>query len=529
VLDSIITLMAKDNKFTVIIDNVFGGLSPTEFFSTTPGQFQDSKAIDPDLPKDDSAIKTSGYLRPTSLAKFSASTVTGTPRWIVTNPKTENIYVYASDGKIHTVDSALTMGADVATLSTASGNGAAYYDNYAYFARNADVARYGPLNGSPSVTTTYWTSTLSLTAPSNTTYPSINGVAIPNHAMHRHTDNKLYFCDVHANNYGILNYIKTSRTSVEGDTNDSSAYNALDFGYGEYPTCLETYNTFLAVGLIEGTGTTTLQKPAKVSFWDTTSASFQQITSVELPDPLITAMRNVNGILYVFTGNASGGFRVLQFKGGYSYKEIYYSEEGGPPFQGAVDHFLNRLIWGGYVTRPSSNAIVYANGSKQGNIPMGVHKIYASTSAGSNQNVTACKYVLHSNNRQPGLIVGWKDGSSQGLDKISTTYGAATFWSETFRLGRPFQILKVFTPLAQAVAANMTLVPKIYVDDASSSTALTTINSTNYAASQRNIVQYPSSISGKHNFFLELVWSGTTLLTVALPIIIEGEYLDDSG
>lgn len=503
-----------------------GGTSPMEFFSY-PGQFQASRAIDPDLPKDDSSVKTSGYLRPTALAKFSSTTVTGTPYWILTNPKTQNIYVYASDGKIHTVDSSLAIGADVATLSTASGGGAAYYDNYHYFARNTDIARYGPLNGSPSVTSDYWTNSLSLTAFSNTTYPSVNGVAIPNHAMHRHTDNKLYVCDVHAGNYGILNYVKTTKTTVEGDTNDSSAYNALDFGYGEYPTCLETYNTFLAVGLIEGTGTTVLQKPAKVSFWDTTSVSFQQITSVELPDPLITAMRNVNGILYVFTGNASGGFRVLRFQGGYTFDEIYYSEEGAPPMQGAVDHFLNRILWGGYVTRPTSNAIVYAFGSKQKKIPMGVHQVYASTSAGSNQNVTAFKIVTHASNKQPGVIVGWKDGSSQGLDKITTTYGGATFWSEVFRIGRPFQIKKVRIPLAQAVAANMTVIPKIYVDDSASSTALTTINNTNYTASERNIIQHPAGVTGKHNFFLELVWSGTALLTVALPITIEGEYLDD--
>lgn len=518
--------MARDNSFQITIDSVFGGESATEFFSQK-GQFQSSVAIDPDLPKDDSAVKTSGYLRPTSLAKFSASTVTSTPRWIVTNPKTQNIYVYAADGKVHTVDSSLAIGADVATLASASGNGAEYYDNYAYFAKNADVARYGPLDGSPAVTTAYWTSTLSLTAPTNTTYPSLNGVAIPNHPMHRHTDNKLYFGDVHANGYGILSYVKTSKTTVEGDTNDSSAYNALDFGYGEYPTCLETYNTFLAVGLIEGTGTTTLQKPAKISFWDTTSASYSQITSVELPDPIITALRNVNGTLYAFTGNASGGFRVLRFGGGYSFDEIYYSEEGAPPFAGAVDHFLNRIIWGGYTTRPSTNAVVYAYGSKQKGIPMGVHKIYASTSAGATQNVTALKYVLHASNKQPGVIVGWKDGSSQGLDKISTTYGAAKFASETFRMGRPFQIKKVRFPLAQAVAANMTLIPKIYVDDASSSTALTTINSTNYASSERNVIQYPAGLTGKHNFYLELAWSGTVLLTAALPITIEGEYLDD--
>lgn len=518
-------------KGTIRIESVFGGIASTENFSRKGGEFNASVGIDPDIPRDDTAIKTSGYLRPTALEKFSGSTVTGAPMWILTNPKTENIYVYATDGKVHTVTSSLVIGADVATLSSSTANGAEYNDNYNYFATNTTVARYGPLNGSASMDTSYWVTTLAKTALSNTTYPTIRGVAIPNHPMHVHTDNKLYFGDVLSDsaantNKGALHFIKTSKTTVEGDTDGGATYNALDFSYGQYPTCIETYNTSLAVGLIEGVGTTTLQKPARVSFWDTTSESFQQITSVELPDPLITAMRNMNGRLFVFSGNAQGGFRVTEFAGGYSYKEVYYSPEGVPPFQGAVDHFLNRLIWGGYVTVPEAAAVVFGYGSKQRAVSMGTHAILKSTSAGSTQNVTAVKYVLHANNTNPKVIIGWKDASSQGLDKISTTYGTSNFWSETFRLGAPFDITKIRIPLAQAVAANMTLIPKIYVDDQSTSTALTTINNTNYPNSERNIVQYPH-IPGQHNMMLELRWTGTSLLTVALPITIEYETKDD--
>ena len=155
----------------ILIETIFGGFGETEFFGQK-GQFLASIGLDPDMPKDDNSLKISGYLRPTAMEKFSGIEITGNPMWIITNPKTNNIYVYATDGKIHLVSSALAMGTSPGTLTTASGNGGAYYDNYIYFRKNTDVARYGPLNGTPTLTQDYWVTTLSKTALANTTYPS---------------------------------------------------------------------------------------------------------------------------------------------------------------------------------------------------------------------------------------------------------------------------------------------------------------------------------------------------------------------
>lgn len=504
------------------IETILGGQAPSEFFASK-GQFQSSIGIEPDFPKDDSSIKTSGLLRPTAMEKFSSTEITGVPLWFVTNPKTTNTYLYANDGKVHTIASNLTMGTALnggSALSTSSGNGADYYDNYAYFIKNTDVARYGPLNGSPSLTQDYWTNALAKTALVDTTYPSIRGVEIPNHPTHRHTDNKLYIGDV-VGNQGVLHFIKTTKSSVEGDTNDGSTYNALDFPFGYYPTSIETYGNDLAVALIEGVDTTIKQKRAKISFWDTTSDSYQRITDVEFPDPLITAIKNINGILYVWSGNASGGVRISRFVGGYTYEEVFYNEEGVPPFDGAVDHEMNKILWGGYVTDPEAAAVVFGLGSKKRALGNGLFTPFKATSAGANQNVTAVKFLEQANNSRLRPIIGWSDDSAKGLDKISTTYGVSVWRSEVFRVGAPFTIKKIRIPLAQAVAANMTITPKIYIDDASSSETLTVINNTNYTASERNIVLQGNGIDGKHNFFLELRWSGTVLLTVGLPITIE--------
>lgn len=516
------------SAFKITIESILEGLSPLQYFGKK-GSYHAGIAIDPDMPISDSAVRMSGYIRPTAMEKFSSSTVTAPLMWLITNPKDANTYGYDTSGKVYSVDSSLTVTAlnSGSALSSASGNGSAYYDNAIYFAKNTDIAKYSSLDGTPSFNETYWTSTLSKTALSNVTYPSINGVKIPNHPMHRHTDNKLYIGDVTSGNKGILSYISTSKSSAEGDTNNGSSYNALDFGYGYYPTAIETYGTDLVVALIEGVQTGTKQKPAALTFWDTTSSSFTKITQVEFPDPIITAIKNVNGVLYVWSGNVNGGYRVVRFVGGYSYEEVYFSEQGYPPFQGAVDSELNRVIWGTPVSYPETAVCVMARGSRSSLVGIGTHNILKTTSAGNNGMVTALKYVQTTalNVRQP--IVAWKDDTTQGIDKRSTTYGVSVLRSELFRIGRPFNIRKVRIPLAQAISANQTATIKIYTDDGSTAISLKTINNTNYPNSERLYVDYPSGVNGKHDFFLEIRMTGSALLTCGLPITIEGETMED--
>lgn len=523
----------------VQIQSIIAGLSPLQYFSPAGRggpipSYHAGIAIDPDMPVSDSAKRMSGYIRPTAMEKFSSTTITDTPLWIVTNPKDSLAYCYGSSGKVYSIDSSLVVTAlgGGSALTSASGNGAEYYDNYIYFAKNTDICRYGPLDGSPSFTQDYWTNALGKSALTNTTYPSVNGVTIPNHPMFRHPSSGVLFIgDVLSNstpntNLGGIHQIKTTKTTVEGDTNNGSGYNALDLPYGYYPTSIEAYGSDLVVAAIEGTSTTVKQKRATLFFWDMTSTSYSKVIQVEFPDPLITAMKNVNGILYVWSGNANGGYRVVRFIGGYSYEEIFFSEDGYPPLQGAVDAEMNRIVWGTAVTYPETAVCVFAAGSRSAKVGDGIHNILKTTSSGSSGTVSCLKYIQTTalNLRQP--VVGWKDGSSQGLDKSSTTYGVSVFRSEVYRVGQSFQIKAVDIPLAQAVGANQTATVKIYTDEGSSSATIATINNTTYPNSERTISIYPASpVNGDHNFFLEIRTTGTSLMTFALPITITFETL----
>lgn len=514
-------------KKQIIISTILGGWSPAEYFAIQ-GQFRSSLGIDPDMPKDESTKRASGLIRPTSLAKFSSTNVSDVPYWFGTTPKDTKIYAYMKDGKVATYAAALTTETLEATVTSSSGNGMEYYDNKMLFAKNADVAAIVDLSGARTTTQSYWQGTLSKAALSNNAYPTIKGVPIPNHHMHRHTDNKLYICDVSSANFGQLHYIKTTKTTVEGDTDNGSTASALIMPWrGLWPVCTESYGTDLAIALIEGVDTSVSQRPAALVFWDTTSATAQKLIQVEFPDPLITAMKNVNGVLLVWSGNAQGGVRLSRFVGGYSREELAYFEEGVPPLQGAVDHLFTRVAWGGFVTEPATAASVFALGSKNKQLQMGVHNILKATSSGANGVVTALKYVLQANNNIRTPIVGWHDDSGNGIDKVSTTYGTSIWRSEMFRVGSKFEVLEVYIPLAQTVAANMTLVPTLYNDDGSVLKTLPTISTSTDATGQRFAHFNVDQSIGRSCFYLELAWSGSALLTVALPITILINTLDN--
>ncbi|MFA7662690.1 MAG: hypothetical protein WCX88_02120, partial [Patescibacteria group bacterium] len=339
--------MAKA-PFEIRIETILGGQSPTTHFSQA-GQFRASLGIDPAQPINDldTAYSTiaSGLLRPSASEEFSGTTINSAPLWMKTNPKDTLIYVYDALGSAYTITATLdtvTALSDAGHLSSALGNGFEYYDNYMYFFKNTDVCRYGPLNGTPVFNPTYWTGTLAKTALVNTIYPStfLNDLRLPNHPAVRHSDGTLYFGDV-VDNQGYIHTIKTSKTTVEGDTNNGSTYQKLAFGYGLWPTAIESYGSDIAIAFFEGGNIGLKQKSAKLAFWDTTSTNFNKITWVEFPDSIITAIKNVNGVLYVVSGNyKTRGFRVTRFLGGYSFDEVYYSETGEPCLPGAIDGLL---------------------------------------------------------------------------------------------------------------------------------------------------------------------------------------------
>ncbi len=521
------------------IKSILSGHTPTNYFGNDDS-FNTSIGIDPDLPVG-SDTKTSGILVPTRYEKFSGSELTGAPNWIVPNNKTSNTMVYTAAGRLHSFDSSLAMRAtDEAgtafpiTQTGGAGNGLVFYNNFYYLAEATDITQYGGMDQGASIAETenVWTGAkFGLSALTNTTYPSLQGVPIPNHPGHVHTDNSCYWGDVVAGQ-GVIHRMNTRKVTIEGDTNGStvpSAFNALDLPFGYYPTDIESYGTDLVIAAIRTTNATINQGSAALFFWDPTNTdSFYR--QVQLPDPLVTALKNINGILYIWSGNASSGVRVSRYIGGETVSEVSYQEDGVPPFAGAVDAIGSRLIWGTNTSYPESSASVMAYGSKNDSLPKGLHNIARSTSTGATQSVTSLAVIQQASNVTPRFIIGWQDASGYGLDKLSTTATFnSVFRSKVFNINKRFVLKKLIIPFAAAVDSNTTVTIKVYIDDGSSSITLNTINNTNYPSKRKVLFKGPELLTatGENNFFIEIKVTGTTLMPVLIPIKISVDISDD--
>lgn len=355
--------------------------------------------------------------------------------------------------------------------------------------------------------------------------------------MHVHNDGILYFGDYDSGSSnatyrgkGLIHYIKTEFSTDEGRADSGSTYGALKLPFGYAPVAIASWGTDLAIAAIPiGSDSVLVQGKAKIFLWDTIVGN-NYYRAIELPDPICSALLNANGNLFIWSGTMNNGVRVSVYTGGYSIKQVAFFEEGNPPSAAAVDALANRIVWGAYTTFPDNSVSVYSLGYKDANLPLALHNIVNTTATvPATGMVSALKYAQQASFITPRLVVGWRDGSANyGIDKLSNTYGTAFWRSLQYKIGQRFKITKIMLPLGTAVGAGMTLAVDIYVDDASSNTTLTTINSTNYPNSDRRVIITDQQVEGKNNFSLQLKWTGTSLLPVTLPITVEGEYLDDA-
>lgn len=529
----------------LVIESILGGWSPLTHFAAA-NQYLKGFGIDPAAPVSLTALGTSlslrasGLLAPVGIVPSSnGDVIAAAPMWIVDQPKSTVIYFTDANGSAYTYTSSTnsTLGlSDAGALTSGSGNGMAYYDNYIYIAKNTDIARYGPLDGSPTFNGTYWTGTLSKSALTNTSYPIRFATTpnLPNHVMHRHSDGKLYIADV-VGNQGVLHYIATTKGSVEGDTDNGSTFSKLTFGYGLWPTAIESYGSSLAVALIENTATSGARSTrAKMAFWDTTSQNFNSITWVEFPDSIITALKNVDGVLYIVSSNYNTlGFRVSRYIGGSTVEEVAYIEDGVVPLAGGVDASTRRLLFGS--STAGNVPIVYSYGLQKEALGQGLHGIMRAVSATgtSPTGVAITALALTNSNLYSDYpITGHAGSGGNTLNIAYVSFGTPVYsslwWSKLYQIGRPFKITKIRIPLAQTMAVGMSVVPSIYIDDATATfTAFPNIDNTNFPGAS-DVVLRPNALTGRHNFFISLVWNGTIKCVVGLPIIIDYEFTDDN-
>lgn len=539
---------------TIRIESILGGHAPMTHFAA-PDQYLTSLGIDPSVTgqSGDYGIGSygSGLINPMGTYRVTSATNSflGYPMWITSEPTGNSFnpfYIYCANGSVYTVDDQMTTFTGLADLNdggTATGNGCAYYDNYIYFARDTTIARYGPLSGTETFTDDYWVGTLGKTALTNTSYPlGYNPILrFPNHFLHRHSDGKLYIADV-VDNQGTIHYIKTTKTTVEGDTDAGSTYDAVNVGYKLWPTCMESYGPNLIVAFVEqnqaGTGgqnTRSSVTSAKIAFWDTISQNVNSIIWVEFPDQIITAMKNINGVLYFFSSDNGGlGTRVSRLVGDYTIEEVWYSEVGFAPWPGAVDGYANRLIFGTLVSTPTETEMgaVISLGlgkSAYGNGAFCVHRVTDEVIGG--ETITALKIHKGSRTYSNKPIVGTTHHLEISSDN-ENAYASITnsWWSQFYKVGQPFKITKIRIPIIADTHNSYTLqvrVMKEFVDG--SRPIIHTIDSATYGNNKAlTVVIRPTNLVCQNAFSLGLLWVNCEgFVQVALPITIEYELVND--
>jgi len=513
-------------KVKLRIDSVDGGIIPTQYGPAPKDGYDFALGIDPDAVSNASGNpKSSGSITPVIYQQFSSSNLTSAPYWILNDPKTERTYAYCGDGKVLRYSYQLTAASEtlLATLFNGNGNGAAYYDNYLYFTISNDVVRYGPLNGVPAFDTTYWTVTLGKAALGNPLL-SFGNFIPPNHPMFLNSDNALYFGDF-TNGVGKIHKIKTTKTLVEGDTDDGSAENVLDLPSGFCPTAISNLGTDLVVSAVtadvtQATSQYIKQSKSKLFFWDCVSDSFYR--SIDVNDPYITALHNANGRLYVFSGPWNSGNRVSTYDGGDTLTEQAFIESGRNVLAGAVDSIGSRVFFGSNTTFPNISAVVYSIGSKNPQVKDVLHCPIRCSGGSTLPNVTAVKAVEQPSGAIQRCVVGWSDSSSNGLEKYSSSGTYFNQFRKTFHVGAEFRIMEIRMSFDTKVALGHAIAPTIYIDNASTSVGLTVVNSTT-AGNKTTYVWRPPNLKarGFQNFALNLDWSGATLpLGVVFPIEI---------
>jgi hypothetical protein len=130
----------------------------------------------------------------------------------------------------------------------------------------------------------------------------------------------------------------------------------------------------------------------------------------------------------------------------------------------------------------------------------------------------------------PKVIMGGKGGASgttYSLFKKASTYTFGVWRSKVYSFDDPFNVTGIRIPLSAAIGSNMVVVPNLYFDNGSRSAVGTPINSSNYDNNQNYIFLSPdnfeNNVHGEDNFWLELQFIGTSLISVLPPIDIDVE------
>jgi len=491
--------------FKITLNSINNGQQAQEDFPIEGG-YNFSIAIDTDAPAnlDETVSLSSGMITPVTFAVdsgFDGVSGINEPVIDIFIPGVEDstrMYTVTRDGKVVrclAIGDALSSFSEVADF-TGEPTGAIYYKDFIYAfgttSNNDDVAKYGPLTGTPVVTNNAWTADFSLTELNDDFFlPQIDNVEQAKHWAYHHVDDAVYFAD-YVDGKGTVHKLKTTSDG----TNDGSAYNVLDLPSGYKITSFTGYGNDLVIGAMKwndaGSSSGAIAEPA-LFFWDTISDSFYKV--VEIPEwSVLTALINKGGTIYVFGGTNDDGHGIGVFDGAQGVTQLAFLPYGHSPYAGAVAIYGERIVWGSREPNSSNNAVLYAMGDKDPRVSTtAIQCVGKANLHTGDMLITAIIYPYQDSGIFPKIVMGtFSDdnpvGNDTALEQVdsSATQNSVIEFGQ-FSIGQPFRIDKIRLPLGEAVASGVIITPSLLIDDRQDTYTLPIINNTNYPA-KRNII-----------------------------------------
>lgn len=90
--------------------------------------------------------------------------------------------------------------------------------------------------------------------------------------------------------------------------------------------------------------------------------------------------------------------------------------------------------------------------------------------------------------------MGGRNTNTYKLDKKTTTYSSAVWRSAIYRIGVPFDVVRITFPVYPKMGTNMTIIPALHFDNGTLISTGTTINSTNFPNADEITLRSPNFI-----------------------------------
>lgn len=315
--------------------------------------------------------------------KDSSTTVVDLPKWITSYAS--DIYAYGNVGKLYKRSSGTW--ALARTVANSTGQGLELYADYLYYRQDSQIGRYGALSGSPSFTDNWQTSNVQTISDWGAIKSFANLVA-----------------------FGNGKYLAI----WDGAT---FTYNKITFQTGWHVQDLGVMGEYLVIAVNDNEDVTKARR-GFLYFWDGTSSTYNfgievmeggGISSIQSDQDNVFVFPGSTGNIYKYTGKAA------------KIKRIPFIGEGKTAYiwPGADTNFRGMCYFG--LSDGSTNVGyrgVYSWGAPEKNYPEVLnfeYPISTGTVQGTGVKIGAVKAI--GNN----LYIGWLDGSTYGIDLVSTS------------------------------------------------------------------------------------------------------------